>query len=354
MLENDATDALRPRRGRLGRIFFRDFEVKKAAMRAPAAKILASPDLESLGRNAAPLSEMASLKYNYAPNAAFAIAFAVCAYAAHLAFPGILFRGWGPAAVLCVSALWLFFVFYKVSVRNAPIRAVLRRAAFLKYGIEPLSGFSPAGLARELARDFNSFACGDESRRVDEALNGVASFDGAPSGLLIYRFSYVEVSQVYDAANKRMRKERKTFRHNGVILENFPFMPRMELRGSYGRRWAAASPGRWKTSLDSFNRAFEITCNDETECAKFLSPAVILRLESLAGAFSSLSIESAGGRVNVTFADRDLLDLEMRFGDVASSPGLIKSIASGRFSAPKYEFLLRVFSRIKAFNDSNF
>lgn len=284
-----------------------------------------------------------------------------------------------PAVGLCLAVLWAVLLF---AVKNAPewtffvtpvlavacfvlhgcrtgrrdrvLRAVLLRAAMLDNGMEYGCGIGSRDLLSSLSREFESFSVGDEDREITLCASGrMGMGDGEEVSFNAYTFKYVVVRYTTDAKG-RTRKTRETRRHYCLHLPEFKYAPPLDIRSSYGRQWPARSRVKWTTEMVAFNKKYKVACSEMTECAKFLSPAVVLAYQNAAERLGDLSMESRGSGALFVSKDADMLALPIRVKKFVDGSILLKDALQKDLNFPNLDVMGKLVREIKRFNDSNF
>ncbi|MDR2869620.1 MAG: DUF3137 domain-containing protein [Deferribacteraceae bacterium] len=172
------------------------------------------------------------------------------------------------------------------------------RDAIYDNGMQPVD---PPSMA-ELDRRYGEFVRGNYTREIEYYVQGYSEKEEHNLSYSVYKFHYVV---------RTKQKKGYSYSHYyryGVILDNFTTDSLLIMSSSV----PAFYPTKWTTESIDFNKRFKVYAKDELSAAKFLKPAVILKIEEFAKRFPKANIEiDADARLCVSFDTIDLLDLKL-------------------------------------------
>lgn len=328
-----------------------DVELLKALSKTDVSAIGSAKNKAELWEAVSPLLGLKKFSFSFALPAFGLLFAALCA---------VLFSSAKnvPDWILVLSPLLsvAFFVwhFFRTGRRDNVLKAALVRAAMLNSGMEYGCGGNPRDLFAHLSRGFASFSLGDEDRKIISCATGRMDIgDGETAPFNALTFQYVVVRYSTDSKG-RVRKTRETRRHYCLYLPDFKYAPPLDIRSSYGRQWPSRTRVKWTTALPAFNKKHNVRCAEMTECAKFLSPAVVLAYGNTAERLGDISMESHGNRVLFVFKYANMLELPISLKKIVNGTILLKDAMQKDLTFPNLDVMKRLVAEIKRFNDSNF
>jgi len=211
-------------------------------------------------------------------------------------------------------------------------------------------------LYREMKAAFGDFRDrGDENRYIKRLTKSVWHGKEHVIPYEYYVFHYVRVyyvpvtRKVGKTTVTTMERRTETLYRYGLILD-FPYLKGFVARSSGG---SFDYPEGFQPSSEGFNGIFSVSADRAQTAAKLLKPAVVLAFLDLAKHLSGLNVEvNREGRLNVSFSDSDVLELERRFS--IAQPDEFEREISSHLELPKLRRLLEFVETLMKHSDSNF
>ena len=228
------------------------------------------------------------------------------------------------------------------------------RTSLFDYGLTPVN-FNPKGKARELGRRFKAFQLGNYSREIRTLLHG--NYRGAEHAFDYdhYHFYYVnQRTETYTSTDSKgnVRVRTRTvydhFDRYGFIV-NFKFA--RAIRVSEGRLGFFQSG--WKSISVSFNKHFNVRADSEMEAAKFLTPKVLVEIESAGRALRGMDLEfNNAGELCFSFDDSNMIAAN-RTGGLENPAAFAKQVA-GHSTQANLDAALDFIHTLMKYSDNNF
>jgi len=222
------------------------------------------------------------------------------------------------------------------------------------YGLQHIA-INSKGKAREYGNRFRAFQLGDYSREIRSLLRG--SYDGTDHSFSYeyYHFHYVnqriETYTTTDSKGNVRVRTRTVYDHFDRYGFIVPFKFAKQLRISEGRL-GFFSP-KWKSSSVSFNKNFNVETANEFEAAKFLTPKILVEIESAGAALRGLDMEfNSLGELCFSFDNSNTL-ASQNAGSLANPAAFAKHI-SGHNVRANLDAALAFIHTLLKYSDNNF
>jgi len=228
------------------------------------------------------------------------------------------------------------------------------RTSLFDYGLEPVP-FSGKNKARELGGRFKAFQMGNYSREIRELLRG--SHEGAEHSFAYdhYHFHYVdqrtETYTTTDSKGNVRVRTRTVYDHYDRYGFIVPFKFARAMRISEGG--LGFFQKGWKSSSVSFNKSFNVAADSEMEAAKFLTPKVIVEIESAGEALRGMDLEfNNRGELCFSFDDSNMIAAN-RAGGLEHPAAFAKKVA-GHSTQANLDAALNFIHTLMKYSDNNF
>ena len=229
------------------------------------------------------------------------------------------------------------------------------RTSLFDYGLKPVP-FSAKTKARELGGRFKAFQMGNYAREIRELLHG--EYEGAEHSFAYdhYHFHYVnQRTETYTTTDSKgnVRVRTRTvydhFDRYGFIVD-FKYAQAMRVsEGGLG----FFSGGGWKSSSVSFNKNFKVAADSEMEAAKFLTPKVLVEIESAGEALRGMDLEfNNSGALCFSFDDSNMIAAN-RSGGLENPAAFAKQVA-GHSTQANLDAALNFIHTLMKYSDNNF
>ena len=228
------------------------------------------------------------------------------------------------------------------------------RTSLFDYGLSPVP-FSGKSKARELGARFKAFQLGNYSREVRELLRG--DYKGAEHSFSYdhYHFHYVnqrtETYTTTDSKGNVRVRTRTVYDH----YDRYGFIVDFK----YARAMRVSEGGLgffqkgWKSSSVSFNKHFNVAADSEMEAAKFLTPKVLIEIESAGEALRGMDLEfNNSGALCFSFDDSNMIAANCSGG--LEHPAAFAKKVAGHSTQANLDTALNFIHTLMKYSDNNF
>ena len=284
----------------------------------------------------------------------------VCALSALVAAAGYFSAGDPVYMVLAAAAAGIAAITYgavRYSRKNSLTGLsdkIHYRTSLFDYGLKPVP-FNGKNKARELGGRFKAFQMGNYSREIRELLRG--KYEGAEHSFAYdhYHFHYVDQrTETYTTTDSKgnVRVRTRTvydhFDRYGFIV-GFKYARAMRIsEGGLGFFQKG-----WKSSSVSFNKNFNVAADSEMEVAKFLTPKVIVEIESAGEALRGMDLEfNNKGALCFSFDDSNMIAANREGG--LQNPAAFAEKVAGHSTQANLDAALNFIHTLMKYSDNNF
>ena len=228
------------------------------------------------------------------------------------------------------------------------------RTSLFDYGLKPVP-FSGKSKARDLGGQFKAFQLGNYSREIRELLRG--EYKGAEHSFSYdhYHFHYVnrrtETYTTTDSKGNVRVRTRTVYDH----FDRYGFI----VDFNYARSMRISEGGLgffqkgWKSSSVSFNKHFNVAADSEMDVAKFLTPKVLVEIESAGQALRGMDLEfNNSGALCFSFDDSNMIAAN-RMGGLENPAAFAEQVA-GHSTQANLDAALDFIHTLMKYSDNNF
>jgi hypothetical protein len=228
------------------------------------------------------------------------------------------------------------------------------RTSLFDYGLTPVN-FSAKGEARKLGARFQAFRLGNYSREIRNLLRGKYTGAEHTYGYDHYHFHYVnrrtETYTTTDSKGNVRIRTRTVYDHFDRYGFIVAFKYARSLRISEGG--LAFFKSGWKSASVSFNKHFNVAADSEMEAAKFLTPKVLLEIESAGQALRGMDLEfNSAGDLCFSFDDSNMIAANRAGG--LEQPAAFADLVAGHTTQANLDAALDFIHTLMKYSDNNF
>ncbi|WP_247119225.1 hypothetical protein [Kordiimonas marina] len=228
------------------------------------------------------------------------------------------------------------------------------KSSLFDYGLTAES-FDPKSEAQALGARFNAFRHGNYSREMRSILHGRYEGEEHSFEYRLYHFHYVDKrTETYTTTDSKGRvqvRTRTVYDHHDRYGFLVPFGYAHGITISETMLGFISST--WKTASTSFNRKFSVRARSDIEAAKFLVPKVILEIEKVGDALTSMDLEiNDAGDLCLSFGDANMIMINRTHG--LETPGAFAEELAACADQPNLTSALQFLHTLMKYSDNNF
>ncbi len=234
---------------------------------------------------------------------------------------------------------------------NALSEQIARKWLWLEHGLQERTPIATQLWSRWFV-SFGEFSQGDEKPDLTSCIGGFYAGPEHQFDYIYYTFEFTVVrgvDKLHPAASDLASAAIRTVQKRYGIVCDFPYARGVAVVGGGGE---FKYPARWKTSSPGFNARFRVYAESEQAAARFLTPAVVLAIESAAPALPKLNLEiNREGKLCLSF-DKDLLEPTRNASLIR--PGRFEFRLQNDKQAPSLTQALQLIHTLLKYSDNNF